>query len=88
MMVINLLNKHGHEVRFTLRLKHTRTRLYIAREGLLAERRRGLTCECKSEQPPFDEILNIFSESAEWLHNAEPMDESMFEIESELANGY
>ena len=86
-MSIDLLDKHAHEVRFALRLKHKDLNLYVGREGLIELRHRALIFECKRYMPDFDEIVNTLSESAEWLHNTPPLAEHRFEIESELANG-
>jgi hypothetical protein len=80
--MIDLIEKHKHEIKFKLKLMHKSTRLYIGNGGLTNTNRYASFLECNHKGMEVSQVFADFAVHEDWLSKLSPED---FVIESELA---
>lgn len=80
---MDLLEKHKDDIKFAIRFKHKKLRLYITQTGLTSNRDYAMCIKSNYALGTLEDLLLKCSENANWMHNVEDIYE-MFEIESEV----
>lgn len=79
---MNLADKHRHELRFCVFLKHTVTNTYAGYDGLFVRRNKALSMEVGADGLTVEEVLKHFRETVTYNPWILSLKADQYEIES------